>query len=204
MLIRLPGRTIDGDTLLFLFAKHLVPTGSVVGTSMSNGALASALQSMGRPFFRAAVGDREVYEMMLAKSSELGGEQSGHIIFRSADFGEQRTGDGSMTALAFLKVLAESYGESIGSLVKDIPRPFPQKLVNIRVTEKRPWEEDAVLSAAVSAARSSLGPEGRLIIRYSGTEPLIRLMAESPNADAVHGQLAFLEERFRARLGSHD
>lgn len=193
-----PYVTIDGDAMLFLFAKHLVTSGPVIGTVMSNGALAAALEHLGRPFVRAPVGDREVYEQMESVGSDLGGEQSGHLIFRSY----QRTGDGAATALSFLKVFTEHYGESVSALCADIPNSFPQKLVNVRVAEKRPWEQDAELSGAVSRAREILGKHGRLVIRYSGTEPLLRIMAEGPAADAVEDQVAILEALFRERLSA--
>src|SRR3990167_5729914 len=203
MLIRIPpplekwgpgGVTVDGDAFLYLFAKHLVTAGPVIGTVMSNGALDAALETLGRPFWRAPVGDREVFEMMQKEGSSLGGEQSGHIILK-----DQRTGDGAVTALAFLQVFAERYAESAEAMAKDLPAPFPQKLVNVRVAEKRPWEDDPALSAAVAGAREKLGKHGRLVIRYSGTEPLLRIMAESPSAVAVEEQVSMLTARFRDR-----
>ncbi|MBI4179129.1 phosphoglucosamine mutase [bacterium] len=193
-------QTLDGDAMLFLFAKHLVTEGPVVGTVMTNGALIAALEKLGRPFHRAPVGDREVFELMSKNNAGLGGEQSGHIIFGAT----QKTGDGALTALSFLKVFAENYHESLEDLRRDIPEPFPQKLVNLRVSKKIQWEDDAALSESVRAAKEKLGPHGRLVIRYSGTEPLLRLMAEAPSIGVVEDQLDFLCDRFRSRLSGEN
>lgn len=189
--------TVEGDNMLLLFARHRVKDGPVIGTVMSNGALIAALEEMGRPCLRAPVGDREVCDMMRARGSRLGGEQSGHIIF--GDF--QKTGDGAVTALTFLNIFAQQYGESVERLRADLLTPFPQKLVNVRVAEKRPWEADSELSAAVRAAEEKLGKHGRLVIRYSGTEPLLRIMAEAPDAEVVDTQVRLLTDKFRERLG---
>ncbi len=196
------GHTIDGDAFLILFAMHTIQSGPVIGTVMSNGAVAAVLDSMGRPFERAPVGDREVFDLMEARAADLGGEQSGHMIFRRLAGGEefQKTGDGAVTALVFLKLFAGKYGESIDALMADIPDPFPQKLVNLRVAEKRPWKNDPELVSAIESARIALGRHGRLVIRYSGTEPLLRIMAESPDAAAVEDQTAFLTDQFRRKL----
>lgn len=191
-------RTIDGDDMLNLFARAGRDGGKpVVGTSLSNGALEDALRRAGKKLLRSDVGDREVQALMAANGSRIGGEPSGHIIFGDI----AKTGDGALTGLMFLDLAVRIYGESIDRLTADLFTPFPQKLLGVTVREKRKWEDDPELARAVDQARADLGPAGRLVLRYSGTEPLFRIFAEGPQLVAVDRVSRQLQDVFTRRLG---
>lgn len=193
------GRLLDGDDVLWIVARRwkadgrLTP-GGVVGTVMSNFGLEAALAREGIPFHRAAVGDRAVAKLMEETGSVLGGETSGHVLFAPLS----PSGDGIQTTLVVAGILAESGGplSRLATLEK-----APQALRNVRVSERRPIESSAALAAAVERARRRLGGRGRVFLRYSGTEPLLRILVEGTNADDVAAVADGLESAVREALG---
>src|SRR5690348_8295520 len=172
------GRVVNGDAVLLLAARDLQMRGlltndTVVATTMSNMGLEAALRRSGIQMLRAAVGDKYVLEQMLSTGAALGGEQSGHIIFN----GRSTTGDGLLTALLVLDTVHRS-GKSLSELVADL-KVFPQIIVNVKVREKKPLETIPAIVAAIHAAEQELADSGRVVIRYSGTEALARVMIEA-------------------------
>jgi phosphoglucosamine mutase len=162
---------VDGDAVLGMMALWLKPR-AVVATSMSNFGLEQALQDQGIQLIRTDVGDRFVLEAMLEENLWLGGEQSGHIIFRDV----LPAGDGLVTALKVLEIM-EMSGKKLSELAAQIPR-FPQILRSIPVRSKPPLESVPQIQQAALRVRKSLGTRGRLLLRYSGTEDLCRIMLE--------------------------
>ena len=194
------GHLLNGDHTLFVQALHMKETGrlltnDVVATTMSNMGLEAALGKAGLGLVRTKVGDKYVYEEMAARGANLGGEQSGHTIFLD-DF---PTGDGLLTSLRMLEVMVER-GETLASLVKDLVE-FPQTLVNVRVTRKPDFAEFPEIAAAVEETRSRLGREGRLDLRYSGTEPLARVMVEARDQGLVDSCAKRVADAVRKHLG---
>jgi phosphoglucosamine mutase len=178
------GEVVDGDATLWVMAKSFQARGelagaSVVATVMSNIGLELALKSRGIEMLRADVGDKYVLEELLRTGAALGGEQSGHIIIP----GVSLAGDGMMTTLFLLRAMREA-GASLEQLSAGFTR-YPQVLVNVRVGEKRPFEEVAEIDAEVRRTEAALAGEGRLLLRYSGTEPLARIMIEGRRQDEI-------------------
>jgi phosphoglucosamine mutase len=174
------GRVVNGDHVLFLVARHLcsegrLKGGAVVATVMSNIGLELALGKLGIPLIRTAVGDRNVLEEMERRGANVGGEQSGHVIFLD----HEPTGDGLLTALQVLSVVRAS-GRTLASLAQDLP-VYPQVLLNARVRERVDVETIPAIRMELDRAREALDGRGRLLVRYSGTEPLLRVMAEGPD-----------------------
>jgi len=174
------GKVVNGDGILLLAARELKRAGklkgdTVVATTMSNMGLEVALQREGIRMLRAPVGDKYVLEEMRKPGAgfNLGGEQSGHIIFLD----RATTGDGLLTALMALRAVAQS-GRALHELVADL-KVFPQTIKNVRVREKRPLEEIAAVMDAIRAAEKALDGSGRVVVRYSGTEALCRVMVEA-------------------------
>lgn len=168
------GNIIDGDGILYILAKHLKPVG-VVGTLMSNVALELALVNQGIEFYRAKVGDRYVMQELQERGWSMGGEPSGHILYLD----KSRTGDAIVAGLQVLSCMAET-GKSLRELVLDYT-PFPQTLINVRLTQmSNPYDNDE-LNAIFKKAEEQLSDQGRLLIRQSGTEPVIRVMVEHQN-----------------------
>lgn len=183
------GRITDGDVVMSAFARHLIKrnrlkNNTLVATIMSNGALEVVGERSGFKVVRTPVGDRYVLEKMLEGGYNLGGEQSGHII--QSDY--NCAGDGLLTALQLLRVIREE-GEYLSSFVDSFPR-FPQVLVNCRVSQKNGWEEIPAVREAMKKARGKIGPYGRIVIRPSGTEPLMRVMIEGEGNEEELRQLA--------------
>ena len=179
------GNVINGDAILLLLARELKQRGeltanTVVATTMSNMGLEIALRASGIRMLRAPVGDKYVLEEMQKSAAVLGGEQSGHIILAR----EATTGDGLLTALRVLEIVGAS-GKSLAELVSDL-KVFPQTIKNVRVREKRPLDEIPEVQAAIRAAEAELGGNGRVNVRYSGTEKLARVMVEAATEEAVH------------------
>jgi phosphoglucosamine mutase len=170
------GNTYDGDQLVYVIAAHRqrlgTLVGGVVGTQMTNLALEHALGRLGIPFARAKVGDRYVLELLLEKGWTLGGENSGHIICLD----KHTTGDGIVSALQVLWVMRES-GQTLAALASPVEL-YPQVLINVRVAERFDFEHAPDVRAALEAAEGDLRGEGRVLLRASGTEPLIRVMVE--------------------------
>lgn len=168
------GNIIDGDGILYILAKHLKPVG-VVGTLMSNVALELALTNQGIEFYRAKVGDRYVMQELQERGWSIGGEPSGHILYLD----KSRTGDAIVAGLQVLSCMAET-GKSLRELVLDYT-PFPQTLINVRLTQmSNPYDNDE-LNTIFKKAEEQLSDQGRLLIRQSGTEPVIRVMVEHQN-----------------------
>jgi phosphoglucosamine mutase len=176
------GSVRDGETVLALCGLHLkeqkkLPHDTIVSTVMANFGLERWLATRGIRLLRTKVGDRYVAEEMLKKGAILGGEPSGHVLFYDA----APAGDGMLTALRVLNVLAEREQKLSEAA---FPR-FPQVLLNVRVSKKPPIDKVAALAAAIGAAEKTLGSDGRILVRYSGTEPLCRVMVEGPRASLV-------------------
>jgi phosphoglucosamine mutase len=173
------GHQVDGDRMLLMFARWLqssqgLPANQIVATVMSNFGLELALREQGIELIRAQVGDRYVLEEMLKLGCPLGGEQSGHLIFLD----HCTTGDGLLSGLRLAQVLRQR-GARLSELVGEFPA-LPQKLVNVPAARKEQLEDPLVV-AAIKKSSAQLGQRGRILVRPSGTEPLVRLMAEGPN-----------------------
>jgi phosphoglucosamine mutase len=194
------GRVVNGDAVLLLAARDLQARGllandTVVATTMSNMGLEAALKRSGIQMLRANVGDKYVLEQMIATGAALGGEQSGHIIFT----GRSTTGDGLLTALLLLDIVHRS-GKSLGELVADL-KVFPQVIVNVKVREKRPLEGIPAVASAIRAAEIELADSGRVVIRYSGTEALARVMIEAESEPLMRHHADTIADAIRAELG---
>ena len=178
------GTVVDGDRLMAIFAARMLKEetlkhSTLVTTIMSNLGLEVAVKSMGGRIERTAVGDRYVVERMLAGGFNLGGEQSGHIIFLD----HNTTGDGMLSALQLLEVMLIE-GKPLSELSSIMTR-FPQHLVNVKVKERKPLDDYPEIARTVKQVEAKLGDEGRLLIRPSGTEPVIRVMVEGRDEDLV-------------------
>jgi phosphoglucosamine mutase len=195
ILVSSSGRVIDGDAILLIAARELKPK-TVVATVMSNLALEIALQAEGIRLLRTPVGDKYVLEEMQRVDAELGGEQSGHIIFRRF----ATTGDGLLTALQILGI-AQQHHVTLDQLAKDFT-VYPQKLVNVRVRERRPLEQLPGVQQAIREAQASFGPLGRIVVRYSGTEPLARVMVEGQDSIAVASWADRIAASLRTEIGA--
>lgn len=193
------GRVVDGDALLLIMAQarhemgHL--GGGVVGTLMSNLGLERGLADLGVPFARAAVGDRFVLEQLQAKGWKLGGESSGHIVCLD----RTTTGDGIVSALQVLARMVET-GRALDELASCMEY-YPQVLVNVRVAERVDPTGDPGVRAAVESVERELGAAGRVLLRPSGTEPLIRVMVEGPDADDIRPLAERIAEAVRSAFG---
>ena len=176
------GNIIDGDLILYVCGTYLKERGelnndTIVTTVMSNIGLYKALDQKGISYEKTAVGDKYVYENMMQNEHVLGGEQSGHIIFSKY----AATGDGVLTALMIMEVILNKK-QSLSSLVKDVVI-YPQLLENVRVADKKAAKEHPAVQQAVKEVEEALGSEGRILLRESGTEPLIRVMVEAKTDD---------------------
>ncbi len=184
MLAGAHNNVINGDAILLVAARDLkargmLTDGLVVATTMSNMGLEAALRRSGIRMLRAPVGDRYVLEQMQANHAALGGEQSGHILFPHL----ATTGDGLLTALVVLDLIART-GKSIEELTADL-RVFPQTIVNVKVREKKPLDSIPSVAESIRAAEEELKDSGRVVIRYSGTEALARVMIEAEDEGAM-------------------
>jgi len=194
------GCVVNGDAVLLLAARDLQARGlltnaTVVATTMSNMGLEAALKRSGIQMLRAAVGDKYVLEQMLATNAALGGEQSGHIIFS----GRSTTGDGLLTALLLLDIVHRS-GKSLSELIADL-KVFPQVIVNVKVREKKPLEGIPSIVAAIASAEKELADSGRVVIRYSGTEALARVMIEAESEPLMRHHAETIANAIRSELG---
>jgi phosphoglucosamine mutase len=194
------GEVVDGDEVLAICARDMRDKGTlagrtVVATVMSNLGLELALDGMGVQLKRAQVGDRYVVEEMVRGKYNLGGEQSGHLLFLD----HNTTGDGCLTALQLLAVMVET-GRTLGDLKKVMTR-LPQVLVNVKVKEKKDMALLPKLSARISAVEKELGGRGRLLVRYSGTEAVARVMLEGENEARIRGMAEGIADEIRKELG---
>jgi phosphoglucosamine mutase len=200
MLAGAQNNVINGDAILLLVARDLKSRGLladdlVVATTMSNMGLEAALKRSGIRMLRAPVGDRYVLEQMLAHHAALGGEQSGHILLPHL----ATTGDGLLTSLVVLDLIART-GKSIEQLTADL-KVFPQVIVNVKVREKKPLESIPLIAAAIRAAESALQDSGRVVIRYSGTEALARVMIEAESESLMEHHANAIADAIRQQLG---
>jgi len=194
------GRLADGDHVLYALVPFLVRQGTlkgraVVGTLMTNLALELALAGQGVGLKRTAVGDKYVLEEMLRSGISLGGEPSGHLIFAELSL----AGDGMITLLEVLRLLAETR-QPFDELLRGY-QPFPQLIRNVRVREKPPLESIPSVARAITECRGELGERGRVVVRYSGTEPLARVMVEGAEAAAVEDHTTRIAAAIEAALG---
>jgi phosphoglucosamine mutase len=185
LLVDHDGHVVDGDAIMLICALHLKHHGelkgnTVVATVMSNIGLELALKDAGIELVRTPVGDKHVADAIARQGFNLGGEQSGHVIFNDFLF----TGDGIVTALNVLRVMADT-GRELADLARVYVK-YPQVLLNVRVAKKVPVEQVPAFVEAVAAAAAALSGHGRLLVRYSGTEPLLRIMLEGRDQAEIH------------------
>jgi phosphoglucosamine mutase len=195
------GRIVDGDAVLLICARHMKAQGrlkgdAVVATVMSNIGLELALRDSGIRLVRCPVGDKYVMEEMVARDLSIGGEQSGHVIFSEHLF----TGDGVATALQVLRLMAET-GRELSDLAGQLVT-YPQVLVNVRVREKTDLDAVPAVAAVIRDIESKLHGEGRLLVRYSGTEPLLRVMIEGRDQHAIQDWASQIAGTVKEHLGS--
>ena len=199
ILVNHRGEIVDGDGALFVCALHLQATGrlvsnAVVATVMSNIGLELSLRRAGIAMHRCPVGDRNVRDEMQQRGVRLGGEQSGHVIFSD----RLPTGDGLATGLEVLRVIAET-GRELADLTSGL-ETFPQQLVNVRVDARPDLDDVPGVRSVIRAAEERLGERGRVVVRYSGTEPLLRIMIEGPDPGTVRELASTIAQRARQHL----
>ncbi len=196
------GRVVNGDAVLLLAARDMRSRGvlandTVVATTMSNMGLELALKRSGIRMLRADVGDKYVLEEMQRVRATLGGEQSGHILFRD---GDATTGDGLLTALRVMEIMVRA-GKALADLVDDL-KVFPQTIRNVRVRNKTPLAEIPRVQAAMAAAERELDGNGRVVVRYSGTEAKARVMIEAESKEQIDRLAESIVEAIQSALGA--
>jgi len=194
------GRIVDGDAVLLMLAvdyqeRGLLSGNTVVATVMSNIGLELALGRRGIALVRTAVGDKYVMDEMLRGGYVLGGEQSGHVILTE----HLPTGDGLATALAVLRIMSRT-GRELSELAAELVT-YPQTLVNVRVREKLPVASVPEIQSAIARVEAAQGGKGRVLVRYSGTEPLLRVMIEGESQASVQAWAEEIAEAVRKTLG---
>ena len=194
------GNVVNGDAIMLACARDLQARGElannlVVATTMSNMGLEAAFARSGIRMLRAPVGDKYVLEEMRNSGASLGGEQSGHILFPA----RATTGDGLLTALLVLDLVHRSH-KPLGQLIADLTN-YPQIILNVKVREKLPLNTFPTIVAAIAAAEADLSTTGRVVIRYSGTEALARVMIEAESAEAMHHHATTIANAIRTELG---
>jgi phosphoglucosamine mutase len=196
------GRVVNGDAVMLLAARDMKKHGrlsgdTVVATTMSNMGLEKSLRGDGIQMLRANVGDKYVLEQMLKTGATLGGEQSGHILFMD---GASTTGDGLLTALRVLDIVARS-GKALHELVADL-KDFPQVIRNVKVREKLPMEQLPQVMEAMRAAEAELDGNGRVVVRYSGTEKLARVMVEAESEALTAKHVEAIASALQKEIGA--
>ena len=194
------GNVVNGDAVMLACARDMKARGElsgdlVVATTMSNMGLEAAFKRSGISMLRAPVGDKYVLEEMRKSHASLGGEQSGHILFPS----RATTGDGLLTALVVLDVVHRS-GKTLAELISDL-KNFPQVIVNVKVREKKPLDSLPAVVEKIRAAELELKDTGRVVIRYSGTEALARVMIEAESEEAMRRHATAIAAEIQAELG---
>ncbi|HEY1743142.1 MAG TPA: phosphoglucosamine mutase [Granulicella sp.] len=194
------GNVVNGDAVMLVCARDLQARGKladnlVVATTMSNMGLEAAFKRSGIRMLRAPVGDKYVLEEMRNAGASLGGEQSGHILFPA----KATTGDGLLTALLVLDVVHRS-GKTLGELIADL-KNYPQVILNVKVREKKPLDSIPAVVTTIRAAEEELKDSGRVVIRYSGTEALARVMIEAESEEAMRRHAEAIAGAIRAELG---
>ena len=195
-------RVVNGDAVILVAGRDMQSRGvlagsTIVATTMSNMGLEIALRQSGIRMLRANVGDKYVLEEMIKTGAILGGEQSGHVIFRD---GEATTGDGLLTALRVMEIMARS-GKSLTELLGDL-KVFPQTIQNIRVREKIPFTQVPEIQRTIEAAERELDGNGRVVVRYSGTEALARVMVEAESEEKMRALAGSIADAIRQALGA--
>ncbi|MCY0900988.1 MAG: phosphoglucosamine mutase [Firmicutes bacterium] len=195
------GHLVDGDRIMLICARDLQSRGALrahtlVTTVMSNYGFVKAAREQGIELVRTAVGDRYVMEAMRDGGYTLGGEQSGHVIFLQ----HNTTGDGVLTGLQLLDAMVDA-GQPLEQLA-GIMRSYPQALINIRVRDKTAWRRNDAVGAAIQEVEAALGDEGRVLVRESGTEPVVRVMVEAPDEMQVQRLAAAIADVVRTQLGA--
>jgi phosphoglucosamine mutase len=195
------GEEVDGDTIMAMCARRMIERGelkqkTLVTTVMSNLGLERSLRELGGRIERVQVGDRYVVESMRANGYNFGGEQSGHLVFLD----HMTTGDGVLGALQVLAVMLES-GQPLSELRRVMTR-YPQVLVNLKVKEKKPLDELPTVSAAIAKVEKVLGADGRVLVRYSGTEAKARVMVEGPDEGVIKAFADEIAEAIKQACGT--
>jgi len=194
------GKIVDGDQIMFICAKYLKEQGmlngdTVVSTVMSNLGFYKALEANGLKSVQTAVGDRYVVEAMKKNNYNLGGEQSGHIIFLDYN----TTGDGLLTAIQLVNIM-KTKGKKLSELASEMKK-FPQLLINIKVQDKQAVMENEKVKAVIEEVEKEMNGNGRILVRPSGTEPLVRVMAEAPTEDECQRYVKKIVEVIKAEMG---
>jgi phosphoglucosamine mutase len=200
ILVARSGKVMNGDAVLLVLARAMKAAGhlredTVVATVMSNLGLEKALEHAGIRMIRMPVGDKYVLEEMVRRGASLGGEQSGHVILREF----ATTGDGLLTALRTIETAREA-GTGLDELTADL-RIYPQKLVNVRIREKKELTEVPSVAREIEHVETAFAGTGRVLVRFSGTEPLARVMVEGPDAQQVESFSARIADAIRLALG---
>jgi phosphoglucosamine mutase len=195
------GNVVNGDAVLLIAAREMKARGAlvnntVVATTMSNMGLEKALAASEIQMLRADVGDKYVLEQMIKTGATLGGEQSGHVLFMD---GDSTTGDGLLTALRVMEVIARSK-KSLHELTRDF-KVFPQRIRNVKVREKIPMHDLPTVAAAILAAERELDGNGRVVVRYSGTEKLARVMIEADSEELMHKHVDAVANALQSAIG---
>jgi phosphoglucosamine mutase len=196
------GNVVNGDAVLLIAGRDMQARGALAGntivsTTMSNMGLEVALKRSGIQMLRANVGDKYVLEEMLKTGATLGGEQSGHILFRD---GDATTGDGLLTALRLMEIMVRTR-RSLAELVSDL-KVFPQTIQNVRVREKVPFSQVPEVQRAIESAEKELDGNGRVVVRYSGTEALARVMVEAETDEKMKALAGSIASAIKERLGA--
>ena len=193
------GEIVDGDELIYIIAQHRLQSGQgcngVAGTLMSNLGLELALKDLNIPFLRTKVGDRYVVEALKDNDWNLGGEASGHVLCSDLN----TTGDGIVAALQVIRAISDS-GKPLADLKLGMSK-FPQTMINVRLAKKVDITENNVINAAVAEAEQKLAGRGRVLLRPSGTEPLIRVMAEGDDQALVEQQVKAIAKIVEQQVG---
>ncbi|KRM83954.1 phosphoglucosamine mutase [Liquorilactobacillus vini] len=197
------GNIVDGDKVMFICGKFLSERGrlkknTIVTTVMSNLGLYKAMEKSGLNSVKTKVGDRYVVEEMLKDGYNLGGEQSGHVVF--LDF--NTTGDGMLTAIQLMNVVKQT-GKKLSELAAEVTS-YPQELVNVPVTDKFAAAKDPQIQAVIKQVENKMGADGRVLVRPSGTEALLRVMAEAKTKEQVHEYVTEIAQVVRKRLGKNN
>lgn len=194
------GQIVDGDRIMFIIGRHLheegrLKSGTIVSTIMSNLGFYKALETYGMQSVKTAVGDRYVVEEMRKNNYNLGGEQSGHIVFLDYN----TTGDGLLTALQLVNIMKRT-GRKLSELAADM-QVYPQQLVNVRVTDKHAVKENQQVAAVIAEVEEEMAGNGRVLVRPSGTESLVRVMVEAPSEEDCLRYVEKIAEVVRKEMG---
>ena len=197
------GNIVDGDKIMFILGNYMKSQGrlkqdTVVTTVMSNLGLYKALEANGMKSVQTAVGDRHVVEAMRKDGYNIGGEQSGHIIL----FDYHNTGDGMLTGIHLLNVMKKT-GKKLSELATPV-KDYPQKLVNVKVADKENWQAYPEIQAAIDTVEKEMAGDGRVLVRPSGTEPLLRVMAEAKTEDLVSRYVDQIVDVVKQEMGSSE